>query len=103
MRLSEKFQHDFSEKDFYLFDKHYNIVYHEVFDDFHEKWIYIDDKLLYYKNMYGFWTKYIHSQDGKEIYFENSNGYIEKEGESIIKEGEHSHHLNSKDIIKPQH
>ena len=41
-----------------------------------EKSEYKDGKEVYYENSDGFWYKYEY-QDGNEIYYENSYGYIE--------------------------
>jgi len=35
-------------------------------------------KEIYFENSNGFWTKRKYDSQGKEIYFENSNGYWEK-------------------------
>ena len=64
LTIAEKFNHDFQNDLFSLYDKNGNEVY--------------------YENVRGFWAKYIYNKKNQKIYFENSNGYFENYNDKKI-------------------
>ena len=70
---------------FSIKDKNNKLIYYEDSSGFWSKTEYDQDgNLIYYEIPNGFWSKHQYDQNGKEIYFEDSNGYIIDKRPKII-------------------
>jgi uncharacterized membrane protein len=99
MTIAEKFNHNFKNGPFKLFDSNGNKIYHENsmgfwskreydsngnkthYEDSEEYWSKNEydsnGNLIYFKDSTGFWSKSEFDSNGNEIYYENSNGMVE--------------------------
>ena len=73
MNLAKKFNHDFKNGAFKLFDSNGNEIYHENIIGFWSKSEYDSNgREIFYKNINGYWYKKEFDSNGNEIYFESS-------------------------------
>jgi len=80
MTLAEKFNHNFENGIFSLYDSNGNQIYYEHSDGFWVKREFDSNgNEIYATNSSGTWCKYEYDSNGNEIYFENSKGYWCKE------------------------
>jgi hypothetical protein len=64
---------------FSIEDKNNKLIYYENSNGFWSKTEYDqNDKLIYLEDSDGYWSKTERDQDGKEIYYENSDGFWAK-------------------------
>ena len=79
MKLAEKFNHDFKNGDFKLFDSNGNKIYFEKPYGYWSKSEYDSNgNEIYFEISDGYWSKSEYDSDGNKIYCENSTGYWTK-------------------------
>ena len=77
MNLAKKFNHDFKNGGFGLYDSNGNEIYFEDPYGWFKKEYDSNGNKIYFENSYGVWCKYEYDSNGNETYFEDSNGYVE--------------------------
>ena len=78
MTLAEKFNHNFENGAFKLFNSNGKLIYLENPNGYWFKYEYdLKGNQTYYENSNKYWSKYEYDSNGNEIYREYSNGYIE--------------------------
>lgn len=72
-KLSKRFNHNFENGNFNLYDKMGNQLYFEDFDGYWSETEYDGmGNQLYFKNSNNYWSKRVYDKDGKQIDYKNS-------------------------------
>ncbi len=79
MNLAEKFNHDFGNGAFQMFDSNGNQTYYEIPTGYWSKREYDSNgNEIYFEDSNGCWSKREYDSNGNTTYFEHSNGYWSK-------------------------
>jgi hypothetical protein len=98
MKLAEKFNHDFENGAFELFDSNGNEIYYEYSNGFWGKSKYDSNgNEIYHEDSDEWWYKNEYDSNGNKTYFENSNGYWSKS--EYDSNGNQTYYENSLGVI----